>query len=619
MIWQDMLDKEKDNISAQYENIRKQIKSLNAIKANNEKKRKYCSAENEKYNNEIIKLQEQYNNIEVYYRCDYCNNEIKLSLDKIKTLIKNNAKPIFCNRKCSGIYYANKSHEGKTEEEIQTRKAKISKTLKAREINLSEEEKIIRYNNLHKYWKNMTSEERSSRNRDFVSKTKETKLKKYGNANYNNIDKIKQTNLELYKVENAFRTNKAIAKAKEANQEKYGVDYFFSNREEFIKRSIEKYGTEHPMQNREVKEKLSNTKFINWGDSNYNNQTKFEKTFLKRYGVRRPFHIKKFKDKSNETKLKRYGNSNYNNREKALKTLYERYGKNYYEKQLSNIGNRISKINKKFAEYIGTDTFEFPIGKFSYDIKINNTLIEIDPSFTHNCCENKLFGRFGSLDKDYHFKKSRTAIENNYQCIHVFDWDNWEKIKYLLQDKQTLYARNLEIKEVSIEDTTEFLNAYHLQNTCKGQTIRLGLYKDNKLIEIMTFGKPRYNKNYEWELLRLCTHKDYKVVGGAEKLFKHFISELSPKSIISYCDFSKFTGEVYTRLGFKQKGSIVPSKHWCKGEQHITDNLLRQRGYDQLFSTNYGKGTSNEELMLENGWLPIYDCGQLTFIWNKCN
>ena len=139
--------------------------------------------------------------------------------------------------------------------------------------------------------------------------------------------------------------------------------------------------------------------------------------------------------------------------------------------------------------------------------------------------------------------------------------------------------------------------------------------KDNELIEIMTFGKPRYNKNYEWELLRLCSHKDYKIVGGAERLFNHFIKTYTPVNIISYCDYSKFSGDVYSRLDFVRIGKISPSKHWSKGKQHITDNLLRQRGYDQLFGTNYGKGTSNEELMLKNNWLPVYDCGQLTFIY----
>lgn len=61
----------------------------------------------------------------------------------------------------------------------------------------------------------------------------------------------------------------------------------------------------------------------------------------------------------------------------------------------------------------------------------------------------------------------------------------------------------------------------------------------------MSFGKPRYNKNYECELLRLCTKNGYAVVGGAEKLFSYFVKTHNPKSVISYCDLSKFMGNVY--------------------------------------------------------------------------
>ena len=133
----------------------------------------------------------------------------------------------------------------------------------------------------------------------------------------------------------------------------------------------------------------------------------------------------------------------------------------------------------------------------------------------------------------------------------------------------------------------------------------------------MTFGKPRYNKKYEWELLRLCSHPDYIVVGGAERLFKHFIKNYDPQSIISYCDTSKFTGNVYNRLGFVLSTINKPSKIWSKGKTYVTDNLLRQHGYDRLFKTNYGKGTSNEQLMIDNGWLSIYDCGQATYLYTK--
>ena len=146
-----------------------------------------------------------------------------------------------------------------------------------------------------------------------------------------------------------------------------------------------------------------------------------------------------------------------------------------------------------------------------------------------------------------------------------------------------------------------------------------GLYYNGELIEIMSFGKPRYNKKYEYELLRLCTKFEYNVIGGSEKLFKYFINNYNPTSIISYCDNSKFKGNVYKTLGFELKNYGTPSKHWYndKLKLHITDNLLRQRGFDQLFKTKYGKGVSNEQLMRNNKFVEIYDAGQSVWVWNN--
>lgn len=131
----------------------------------------------------------------------------------------------------------------------------------------------------------------------------------------------------------------------------------------------------------------------------------------------------------------------------------------------------------------------------------------------------------------------------------------------------------------------------------------------------MTFGKPRYNKNYAVEILRFATLPGYRVIGGASKLFKYFVKTFEIDSIISYCDLSKFNGDVYEKIGMTYLRSTQPQEIWSKGTKKITANFLRQRGYDQLFGTNYGKGTSNEQLMLENGWLPVYDCGQSVYVY----
>ena len=131
--------------------------------------------------------------------------------------------------------------------------------------------------------------------------------------------------------------------------------------------------------------------------------------------------------------------------------------------------------------------------------------------------------------------------------------------------------------------------------------------------QLMTFGRPRYNKQYNVELLRLCTKSGYTVVGGASKLFSYATSEYGLQNIISYCDRSKFTGSVYEKMGMKLSRTTPPNKIWSKNAQKVTANLLNARGYDQLFGTSYGKGTSNEQLMLDNGWLPVYDCGQAVY------
>jgi hypothetical protein len=260
---------------------------------------------------------------------------------------------------------------------------------------------------------------------------------------------------------------------------------------------------------------------------------------------------------------------------------------------------------------------EFTISSYSYDFKVGDTLIEINPSIFHNTLINP-YGE-SRIDKNYHKGKSELAERTGFRCIHIWDWDDINKVANLLLNREKVYARECTVKDIGIDTVSDFLNKYHLQGSCKGQDIRLGLFVGDDLVSVMTFGSPRYNSNYQYELLRYCS-KD-NVIGGAEKLFKHFIREYNPKSIISYCDRSKFKGVVYSNLGFSLINDGTPTKHWysIKENRHITDNLLRQMGYDKLFNENYGKGTSNEELIIKRGYVPVYDCGQAVYKWSGSN
>ena len=505
--------------------------------------------------------------------------------------------------------------------------------------------------------------------KELLKKCQDTAIDRYGNKN--NIEKIKQTNLERYGVEvvsKAFgdkisnklqkvfseRRDEIREKKKATNLEKYGVEWAAQTsevKEKSKQTCLEKYGVENGNQAKEVREKTKQYFIDKYGVENYSQTaeckekvaitwknkseedidkilTKRKNTNLEKYGAEYPQTTTEIKEKIRRTNLERYGKPSGFNYEKIKQTNLEKYGVAYtcLLPQCQNKGGMISKINLRFKAKLDElgikNELEFRLENKSYDIKCDNVLIEINPTFTHNSSKVEWKGKFKIEPKEegYHQEKTIVANKNGYRCIHIWDWDDEDKLLEILKEKKTLYARNLIISKVSKKDTTLFLEKYHLQNSCNGQEIRLGLYKNSELIEIMTFGKPRYNKHYEWELLRLCTKSEYKVVGGAEKLFKYFIKQYNPKSIISYCDNSKFSGNVYLKLGMKLKTFGQPSKHWFNifTFRHITDNLLRQRGYSQLHKdTIHQKGESNELLMLENGYLEMYDCGQSTYTWKN--
>lgn len=244
-------------------------------------------------------------------------------------------------------------------------------------------------------------------------------------------------------------------------------------------------------------------------------------------------------------------------------------------------------------------------------------MIEVNPTATHNINWNPFGGKL--ISKNYHLNKTTEAARYGFRCIHVWDWDDAEKIISLLSPKQVIYARKCEVRGVNKRLAKQFLNTYHTQGSCRGQKIIFGLYFMDQLVELMSFGKPRYDKKYEWELLRLCTTGNVIVIGGASKLLKHFTKAYNPHDIISYCDNSKFIGNIYKKIGFDLCGISQPSCHWynIKTNKHILNSMLLALGVDKILGTSYGKGASNENIMLDNKFVQIYDCGQMKFVWRS--
>lgn len=431
-----------------------------------------------------------------------------------------------------------------------------------------------------------------------------------------------------------------LAKREKTMCERYGEKG--SEARKFNDRKIQtnrkRFNADWCSQNPDIARKQKRTNVLKYG---YECSSKSEKvkekakqTYLKKYGVDNPMKCDAIRSKLKQSVYSSYGCYSVLSvpdvQEKIKSTVQSRYGVPYFcmtDKCKSANGGIVSNVNKQFCQLLDANSInystEFKIKDRSYDVCINNTLVEINPTASHNSYMHVFTGTVKTNPHiDYHLNKTKLAEAHGYRCIHVWDWDDWNKIVQLVLQSSPVYARKCTIASISKKECNEFLSMHHLQGTCKGQIKRYALALDGKIVQVMTFGRPRYNRNFEWELLRLCSKPGIAVVGGAEKLFSHFVKENNPMSIVSYCDRSKFSGSVYGKLGFNLESEGSPSKHWYsprKSErmQHITDNFLRQRGFDQIFGTDFGKGTSNEQLMIERGYLPVYDCGQMRFGWHK--
>jgi hypothetical protein len=209
---------------------------------------------------------------------------------------------------------------------------------------------------------------------------------------------------------------------------------------------------------------------------------------------------------------------------------------------------------------------------------------------------------------------------NGYKLIHIWehDWINpikqnilKEKLKTLFNVEQTrIYARKCIIKEISTDIKNEFLNMYHIQGEDKCK-IKLGLFYQDELVAAITFGKPRFNKNYEYELIRYATK--YKVIGGASKLLKYFEQNYKPKSIITYADRCYSQGNMYFKLGFKFIKNNVPSYNWIKNNVILSRFQCQKSKLKEILLEKFNEQLSETENMLLNGFSKIYDCGNIVF------
>jgi hypothetical protein len=220
--------------------------------------------------------------------------------------------------------------------------------------------------------------------------------------------------------------------------------------------------------------------------------------------------------------------------------------------------------------------------------------------------------------KLYHPFKLKKCREIGFRLLTVFE-DEWQKKREIVESMirnacgaipHKLNARQCEIREITTEESSEFLNTNHIQGRGRS-SIKYGLFDHNDLVCVMTFSRGEViHKSNGWEINRFATKLNHTVRGGASRLFKRFLDNHQPEKITSYADLRWGDGKVYGQLGFKWAGDTVPNYWYIKGLKRLHRFALRKTANDPPNQTEF-------VIRKAEGWNWIYDCGHAKWVWTR--
>lgn len=226
---------------------------------------------------------------------------------------------------------------------------------------------------------------------------------------------------------------------------------------------------------------------------------------------------------------------------------------------------------------------------------------------------------FGMKRKSYHREKTDLCNEKGYDLITVFESDDLNKVKALIDRKigrtRRIHARKCVVREISTSESGKFNKLHHLSGNAPA-SFAFGLFYENELVMCITFGKARYS-NEEYECIRMTSHSNYAIVGGASKLFTHFIRNHDPKSIVTYADRRFGNGGVYKHCGFRFEGNTGSNFfYFQKNTLQLKSRVVFQKHKLSEKLTVFDSDLTEYENMVANGYGRIWDCGNAKYVWN---
>lgn len=233
--------------------------------------------------------------------------------------------------------------------------------------------------------------------------------------------------------------------------------------------------------------------------------------------------------------------------EKGVKLyhIWEYYFSNNKDLQLDFISNIV----------LGNIEYEHPL------LKLKKSLDKIDTSYELK--EHMIFEyenvRIVYVDGFYFNKNSISygALDSwkseTKRTIFVYDYEITDERKFevILSDikyalgkiENRIFARKCILKELTNKDVRKFLEDNSLFGY-RSASITLGLYYENELIMVYSFGNNFYGRKKDTEVIRVCTKKNTQVIGGSSKCLNYYIKNYakSGDTIIFYVDAIHHSG-----------------------------------------------------------------------------
>ncbi len=475
------------------------------------------------------------------------------------------------------------------------------------------------------------------------------------------VKKIKETTLKRFGVDNAMKCRKVYEKGVQKRVELYGT---CNNNEKIKKTKLERYDDSGYLNKEKAKETLKNRFGVESPFESVEIKNKAVETVKKKYGVDNVFKLKEFQKKAKDVMRERYGvdkfsltgvqhRENYNKDFVEKNFIEDGYFKieealSYFNVNRSSMDafkrrNDIVVPNKHEKHQMQNQIYEFIKSIYAGDVicdtrKVISPLeldiylpdlklaIEFDGLMFHSVStvEDDRSLRGEIMMKDYHKIKTDMCEELGIKLFHIFEneWLDlnkqaiWKSVirNAIIQDN-FIYARNCIVKSVDKTLKKKFLEENHLQGDCVSE-INLGLFYKDGLVSLMTFGKPRFSKKYNYELLRFCTKKDLQVRFAASKLLSCFKKMMNKSTVlVSYANRRWSNGHLYELLGFeKQKTKVEPSYFYFRNNEKLLYSRIKfQKGKLKDILETFDESLSESENMFNNGFRKIYDSGSLTY------